>query len=103
MSQNCIAAKYRRPVRRYGRADVIYDATSLLMEQFGLDAAQAVAQLVKVSKRHSDSIEAAAHMCVAARLRGDRYPRALEPVGDQPRHRRMRAQRIGDQIRSAVA
>ena len=104
MSQNCIAAKHRRPVRRYGRADVIYDATSLLMEQFDLDAAQAVARLVKVSKRHSDSIEAAAQMCLAARLRGDRYPRALdEPVGDQPHHRRMRAQRIGDQVGSAVA
>jgi hypothetical protein len=42
------------------------------MERFGLDAGQAVAQLVKVSKRHSESIEAAARMCVDAQLRGDR-------------------------------
>lgn len=91
MSQNRIAGTYRRSARRYGRADVIYEATSLLMEVFDLDAGQAVAQLVKVSKRHSDSIEAAAHMCVAAGLRGDRYPRALEAVRDQPRHRRMAA------------
>ena len=91
MSRNCIVAKHRRPVRRYGRADVIYDATSLLMDRFDLDAGQAVAQLVKVSKRHCDSIEAAARMCVAADLRGQRYPGALEAVRDQPRHRRMAA------------
>lgn len=72
MSQNRIAARPRRSVRRYGRTDVIHDATSLLMERFGLDAGQAVAQLVKVSKRHSESIEAAARMCVDAELRGDR-------------------------------
>ena len=89
MSQNCIAAKRRRPVRRYGRADVIHDATSLLMERFDLDAGQAVARLVSVSKHHCDSIEAAARMCVYAELRGQRYPRALEAVGDQPHHRRM--------------
>ncbi len=73
----------------YGRADVIHDATSLLMNEFDLDAGQAVAQLVKVSKRHSESIEGAARMCVAAGLRGDRYPGAPEPVGDQPHHGRM--------------
>lgn len=66
-------------------------ATSLFMEHFDLDAGQAVAQLVKVSKRQSDSIETAARMCVAANLSGDRYPGPLEPVGDQPRHRRMAA------------
>src|ERR1700754_1988208 len=94
MSQNCIAAKQRRHGRRYGRADVIYDATSLLMEQFDLDAGQAVAQLVKVSKRHSDSIEAAARMCVAARLRGDRRdPGSVEPVGYRARPRRVAGQR----------
>ena len=91
MPQHCIAAKARRSARRYGRADVIYDATSLLMAQFDLDAAQAVAQLVKVSKRQNDSIEAAARLCVAAGLRGNRYPRALEAVGDQPRHSRVAA------------
>ena len=76
-------------MRRYGRADVIHDATSLLMARFDLDAGQAVAQLVRVSKRQNDSIEAAARMCVEAELRGLRYPRTLEPVGDQPDHRRM--------------
>ena len=76
-------------MRRYGRADVIHDATSLLMARFDLDAGQAVAQLVLVSKRQNDSIEAAARMCVDAELRGQRYPRALEPVGNQPDHRRM--------------
>ncbi len=91
MSQNCIAGTNRRPARRYGRADVIHDATSLLMEEFDLDAGQAVARLVKVSKRLSDSIEAAARMCVAAGLRGDGHPRTLEAVRDQPRHRRMAA------------
>ena len=91
MSQNCIAATPQRSVRRYGRADVIHDATSLLMDRFDLDAGQAVAQLVKVSKRHSESIEAAARMCVDAELRGQRYPGALEPVADQPHHRRMAA------------
>ncbi len=91
MSQNCIAVKHRRPARRYGRADVIYDATSLLMQQFNLDAAQAVAKLVKVSKRQNDSIEAAARMCVAANLGGDRLPGALEPVRNQPDHRRVAA------------
>jgi hypothetical protein len=70
MSQNCIARR-RRPVRRYGRADVIHDATSLLMDEFDLDAGQAVAQLVKVAKRHCESIEAAARMCVAASRGGD--------------------------------
>ena len=59
------------------------------MARFDLDAGQAVAQLVKVSKRQNDSIEAAARMCVDAELRGQRDPRALEPVGDQPDHRRM--------------
>jgi hypothetical protein len=103
MSQDLIAAKRRRPFRRYGRADVIHDATSLLMERFDLDAAQAVAQLVKVSKRQNDSIEAAARMCVAAGSSGDRYPRPLEPIGDQPHHRRVHAERIGDQVRAAVA
>ena len=91
MPQNCTADIPRRSVRRYGRADVIHDATSLLMARFDLDAGQAVAQLVKVSKRHSDSIEAAARMCVDAELRGQRYPGALEPVGDQPHHRRVAA------------
>ena len=61
------------------------------MEEFDLDAGLAVGQLVNVSKRLSDSIEAAARMCVAAVLRGERYPRALEAVRDQPRHRRMAA------------
>ena len=91
MSQNCIAEIRRRSAHRYGRADVIYDATSLLMDRFDLDAGQAVAQLVKVSKRHSDSIEAAARMCVDAELRGQRYPGALEPAGDQAHHRRVAA------------
>jgi len=91
MSQNCIAAKHRRPVRRYGRADVIYDATSLLMERFDLDAGQAVAQLVKVSKRQNDSIEAAARACVAATLSGERYAREIEPDDDHARHRRLAA------------
>ena len=59
------------------------------MEHFDLDAGQAVAQLVKVSKRENDSIEAAARMCVDAELHGKRYPRALEPVGDKPDRRRM--------------
>lgn len=70
MSGNCIARR-RRPVRRYGRADVIHDATSLLMDEFDLDAGQAVAQLVRLAKRHCESIEAAARMCVAASRRGD--------------------------------
>lgn len=71
MSQNRTAATQRRLLRRHGRSDVIHDATTLLMEEFDLDAGQAVARLVRVSKRHSDSIEAAARMCVAAYLRGD--------------------------------
>lgn len=86
MSQNCIAPRRRRP---YRRADVIHDATTLLMERFDIDAGQAVARLVKVSKRQNDSIEAAARTCIEAELRGFRYPRALEAVGDQPDHRRM--------------
>ena len=76
-------------MHRYGRADVIHDATSLLMDRFHLDAGQAVAQLVKVSKRQNDSIEAAARFCISATLGGQRYPRTPEPVGDQPDHRRM--------------
>jgi len=72
MYHNRIAARYGRFGRRYGRTDVIHDATTLLMDRFDLDAGQAVAHLVKVSKRHCDSIEAAAHMCVDAELRGDR-------------------------------
>jgi hypothetical protein len=76
-------------VRRYGRADVIHDATSLLMARFDIDAGQAVAQLVLVSKRENDSIEAAARMCVDAELSGQRYSRAFAPVGNQPDHRRM--------------
>lgn len=58
-------------MRRYGRAEVIHDATSVLMDEFDLDAGQAVARLVEVAKRHCESIEAAARMCVAAGLRGD--------------------------------
>jgi AmiR/NasT family two-component response regulator len=69
---NRIAARHRRFERRYGRTDVIHDATSLLMARFDIDAGQAVAHLVKVSKRHSESIEAAARMCVDAELRGGR-------------------------------
>jgi hypothetical protein len=61
------------------------------MARFDLDAGQAVAELVKVSKRHSDSIEAAARMCVDAELRGQRYPGALEPIGSQHHHRKMAA------------
>jgi ANTAR domain len=68
---------------------VIHDATALLMDRFDLDAGQAVAQLVRVSKRQNDSIEAAARMCVDAELCGQPYPRAPEPVGDEPNHRRM--------------
>jgi hypothetical protein len=56
MPQHCIAAQRTRFARRYGRAEVIHDAMSLLMERFDLDAGQAVVQLVQVSKRHSDSI-----------------------------------------------
>jgi hypothetical protein len=41
------------------------------MDEFDLDAGQAVARLVEVAKRHCESIEAAARMCVAAGLRGD--------------------------------
>jgi hypothetical protein len=59
------------------------------MDRFDLDAGQAVARLVRVSKRQNDSIEAAARMCVDAQLRAKPYPRALEPVGDEPNHRRM--------------
>ncbi len=58
-------------MRRYGRAEVIHDATSLLMAEFDLDAGQAVARLVKVAKRHCESLEAAALMCVEASMRGD--------------------------------
>ena len=72
MYHNRIAARHGRFERRYGRTDVIHDATTLLMARFDIDAGQAVAHLVKVSKRHSDSIEAAARMCVDAELRGDR-------------------------------
>lgn len=86
MSHNCIAP---RRGRRYGRADVIHDATTLLMARFDIDAGQAVAQLVKVSKRQNDSIEAAARTCIDAELHGLRYQRAPESVGDQADHRRM--------------
>jgi hypothetical protein len=72
MYHNRIAARRRRFERGYGRTDVIHDATSLLMARFDIDAGQAVAHLVKVSKRHSESIEAAARMCVDAELRGGR-------------------------------
>jgi hypothetical protein len=91
MSQNGIAVKHRRFARRYGRTEVICDATSLLMDHFDLDPAQALAQLVKVSKRHSESIEAAARLCIAAELRGDGYSGTSEPVGEQPGHRRVAA------------
>jgi AmiR/NasT family two-component response regulator len=70
MYHNRIAAGHGRFERRYRRTDVIHDATSLLMARFGLDAGQAVAHLVRLSKQHSESIEAAAHMCVDAELRG---------------------------------
>jgi hypothetical protein len=70
---------------------MIYDATSLLMERFDLDAGQAVAQLVRVAKRRSDSIEAVARMYLVINSSGDRYPGAPEPVGDQPHHRRVAA------------
>jgi hypothetical protein len=71
MYHNRIAARHGCFDRRYGRTDVIHDATTLLMARFDLDAGQAVAHLVEVSKRLSDSIEAAARMCVDAELRGD--------------------------------
>jgi ANTAR domain len=103
MSEYCVAGPYRRTLRRYGRADAIYDATSLLMEQFGLDAGQAVARLVRVSKQQNDSIEAAARMCLAADLRRQRQAGAPEAVGDQPHHRRMRAEWIGHRVGAAVA
>jgi hypothetical protein len=73
------------------------------MEQFELDAAQAVAQLVKVSKQQNDSMEAAARLCVSAGLRGDRQPGAPEPARYQPDHRWMHAQRVGYRVGAAVA
>ena len=103
MADNRGAGRYRRSLRRYGRTEAICDATSMLMEQFDLDAAQAVAQLVKVSKLHNDSIEAAAHSCVAAGLGSNRHARTPEAVGDQPHHRRMRAEWFRDHIGAAVA
>ena len=68
-----------------------------------LDTAQPVVQLVKVSKQQNDSIEAAARLCVSAGLRGDRQPGAPEPARYQPDHRRMRAQRVGYSVGTAVA
>ena len=103
MSEHCVAGKYRRPFRRYGRADAIHDATSLLMERFNLDGAQAVAQLVKVSKQQNDSIEAAAHLCVAASLRGDGHPGAPESAGDQADQRRVGTEWVSHGVRAAVA
>ena len=66
-----------------------------------LDTAQPVVQLVKVSKQQNDSIEAAVR--AAADLRDDRQPGAPEPACYQPGHRRMRAQRIGYGVGTAVA
>jgi hypothetical protein len=89
--------------RRYGRSEVIQDAATLLMKQFDLDAAQAVAALVQVSKQQNDSMEAAARLLVGAGSSRHGDVGAPEPVRDQPRHRRVRAQRIGHRIRTAVA
>ena len=103
MSDHCVAGPSRRTLRRYGRADAIHDATSLLMEQFDLDAGQAIARLVRVAKQQNDSIEAVARTCVAAGLRRQRHAGTPEPVGDQPHHRWMRAERIGYPVGTAVA
>ncbi len=93
----------RQFLGRYGRTEAICEATSLLMEEYHLDAAQAVAQLVKVSKEQNDSLEAAARMCVAAALCGERLPGAPEPAGDEPHHRRVRTKRGRHRVRTAVA
>ena len=103
MPGNHVAVNNRRPLGRHGRTDVICEAASLLMEQFDLDVAQAVAQLVKVSKQQNDSIEAAARLCVVADLGGQRQPGAPEPARDQPHHPRMGAQWIGYGVRPAIA
>jgi hypothetical protein len=88
--------------RRYGRSEVIHDAATLLMKQFDLDAAQAVAVLVKVSKQQNDSIEAAARLCIGD-SGGQGYAGASEPVRDKTRHRRVPTERFGHRISSAVA
>ena len=75
----------------------------MLMELFDLDVAQAVAQLVKVSKQQNDSMEAAAHWCVAATLGADRRPGATEPAGDKAHQRWMSTEGFGHRIRAAVA
>lgn len=103
MPPNRVADRPRRHSRRYGRADVIHDATTLLMEQFDLDAGQAVALLVKVAKQQTDSIEAVARRCIAASLDGERYVGAPEPVRDEPHHRGMRAEWIRHRVGPAVA
>lgn len=103
MSEYRVAGPLRRTLRRYGRTEAIHAATTLLTEQYGLDAAQAVAQLVRVSKQQNDSIEAAARMCVSAGLRGQRHPGAAKAAGDQPDHGWMRAERVGYRVGSAVA
>src|SRR6476659_276645 len=58
MYHNRIAARYGRFGRRYGRTDVIHDATTLLMDRFALDAAQAVAHVGPVRQRHEDALAA---------------------------------------------
>jgi hypothetical protein len=73
------------------------------MELFDLDVAQAVAQLVKVSKQQNDSMEAAAHWCVTASLGADRRPGAPEPAGDKANQRRVSTEWVSHGIRAAVA
>ena len=89
---------------RYGLADSPSRACAGMgMRTDELDTAQPVVQLVRYPKQQNDSIEAAARPCAAADLRGDRQSGAPEPVCYQPGHRRMRAQRIGYSVGTAVA
>ena len=60
----------------YGRADVIHGATSLLMNEFDLDAGAsrcAAGEACPNDVVTASRSRAAARMCVAAGLRGDRY------------------------------
>ena len=98
MSRKCIAAK-RRGLCAGKCVRCHHDETSML-RTFRLDAGQAVAQLVKVSKRHSEFIEAASRICVEASYAAAE-PGAAEPARDQPHQAGCAAQRFGHHVGAA--
>jgi GAF domain-containing protein len=60
--------------KRSPRVDTIGQAKSLLMRQFGLDAAQALSLLVRLSKEHNDSTESVARHLIESEHPGRPMP-----------------------------